>query len=236
MRVVLGFDTATRATAVALRLGEGRTLEARDDPAAGEHPGHATRLLDLATGLLDQADLDWGALELIAVGLGPGTFTGLRIGVASARGLAQSLGIPLSGVSSLAALAAPALAAPGNNDFDGILTVLDARRGEAFAAAYATAGEMLAPRALAPEDLPGILGDAEMNDRWLAVGDGALRFQEILNDGGFQSPPADSPLHLLSAEAVCDLGDRAPATDGRMLLPEYCRRPDAEITLENQPK
>jgi tRNA threonylcarbamoyladenosine biosynthesis protein TsaB len=233
MRTVLGFDTATRATAVALRLGDDQTLEARDDPASGAHPGHATRLLGLAASLLDRAGIGWRDLELIAVGLGPGTFTGLRIGVASARGLGASLGVPLSGVSSLAALAEPALAQLDDSDLEGVLTVLDARRGEAFVAAHTTSGEMLTARALPPGRLPVLLGNTASNDRWLAVGDGALRFEEILRPAGFRIPPADSPLHLISAKAICALGDRAPEADEQILLPEYCRRPDAEIALES---
>src|ERR1700682_1044009 len=178
--IVLGFDTATRSTAVGLRLADGSTLQARDDPGPGGHPGHATRLLALTGQLLERAGVGWSALDRIAVGLGPGTFTGLRVGVATARGLAQSLSAELVGVSSLRALAhsaaargartvdlegepvAPGAASPRRGvgaDSAGepcaVLAVIDARRGEVFAAAY-LAGENgstieLAPaRALAP--------------------------------------------------------------------------------------
>jgi tRNA threonylcarbamoyladenosine biosynthesis protein TsaB len=104
---VLGFDTATGATAVALldtSAGE-RTIEARDDPPSGERPRHASRLLTLITEVLSSAELGWDDLDRIAVGLGPGTFTGLRIGIATARGLAQARSIPLVGVSTLQSLA-----------------------------------------------------------------------------------------------------------------------------------
>ena len=132
--IVLGFDTATRSTAVALRLADGSTLQARDDPAPDERPGHATRLLEMADELLAGAGIGWSALERIAVGRGPGTFTGLRVGVATARGLAQSLGVELVGVSSLRALAEPRLRSERAGSR--VLAVLDARRGEAFVAAY----------------------------------------------------------------------------------------------------
>ena len=99
--IVLGFDTATPSTTVALRMADASTLQARDDPGSGEHPGHATRLLAMTDGLLAGAGIAWSALDRIAVGVGPGRFTGLRVGVATARGLAQSLSLELVGVSSL---------------------------------------------------------------------------------------------------------------------------------------
>jgi len=146
--IVLGFDTATPATAVGLRLADGRVLEGRDDPGAGERPGHSTRLLPLAHDLLSQAGLGWRDVDRIAVGVGPGTFTGLRIGVASARGLAQSLGVDLVGVSSLRALAEAA-----REDHDLVLAAIDARRREVFIAAYRGEDELIEPQPLPPERL-----------------------------------------------------------------------------------
>jgi tRNA threonylcarbamoyladenosine biosynthesis protein TsaB len=246
--IVLGFDTATSATAVALRLGDSSTSRRRDDPAAGEHPGHATRLLALADELLTEAGVGWGELERIAVGVGPGTFTGLRVGVASARGLAQSLSVGLVGVSSLAALAeaadAPASdAGPPEEGHDALLAVIDARRGEAFAAAYASApgaipGELAPARALAPADLAALPAalDAEHGGaprRWLAVGDGAVRYREQLQAAGVAVPPVGSGLHLLDAGAICAAGARAPqAHEPQEIVPDYHRRPDAELALE----
>ena len=236
--IVLGFDTATRSTAVALRLADGSTLQARDDPAPGDRTGHATRLLGIADELLAGAGIGWSALERIAVGRGPGTFTGLRVGVATARGLAQSLGIELVGVSSLRALAEPRLhSAQGSPR---VLAVLDARRGEAFVAAYERTGpdggstaELVAPVALVPEQLRDVVGQG---DGWEAIGDGAVHFRGELESSGMSVPPDASPLHLLSAEAICELGARAPAgaQEGKAILPEYGRRPDAEIALERK--
>jgi len=240
--IVLGFDTSTSATAVALRLADGRTTQARDDPPAGAHPGHATRLLELTRGLLAQAGVAWSGLDRIAVGVGPGSFTGLRVGVATARGLAQSLSAELVGVSSPRTLAATALA-PDAGDAEecgAVLAVIDARRGEVFAAAYeagpaAAPRELAAARALAPQELADLVAEAERAAggvrRWLAVGDGARRFREQLERAGIATPPDDSRLHLLSAAAVCELGARAPAASLHELLPDYRRRPDAELAL-----
>jgi tRNA threonylcarbamoyladenosine biosynthesis protein TsaB len=237
--IVLGFDTATSSTAVALRMGDESMRQVRDDPALGEHPGHATRLLPMVGELLAQENIDWSALERIAVGLGPGAFTGLRVGVATARGLAQSLGIELVGVSSLQALAVPALRESGGSP---VLAVLDARRGEAFVAPYlatdqGSVRECMLPRALAPEDLGDMLAQAEgqlkgdHGEPWRAIGDGAVRFRNHLEDVGVVVPPDSSALHILSAEMICDLGVCAIASD-ETIVPNYLRRPDAEIALE----
>jgi tRNA threonylcarbamoyladenosine biosynthesis protein TsaB len=262
--IVLGFDTATSSTSVALRLADGRTTEARDDPPAGAHPGHATRLLDLARGLLEDAGIGWDAVARLAAGTGPGTFTGLRVGIATARALAQSLSVPVIGVSSLQALAHAALAdRPAVVDRDehtgqptvvdheehsgqpapgGVLAVIDARRGEVFAAAYQRGDhgvprELTAALALAPEKLGKLLARAEQSaggpHRWLAVGDGALRFRDELALPGVEIAADRSPLHLVSAAAICELAVRAVAPGGyEQLVPDYRRRPDAELALE----
>jgi len=260
MTIVLGFDTATSSTAVGLRLADGGTLQARDDPGPGKHPGHATRVLAMTGTLLAQAGIAWSALDRIAVGLGPGAFTGLRVGVATARGLAQSLEVELVGVSSLRALAeaagaerrAQAVEAAGEDgcradradlagEHEGVLAVIDARRGEVFAAAYAAGDELVSPRSSAPEALESVMAQAagqkgrERGQRWLAVGDGAVRFRGYLEAAGAVVPVDSSPLHKVSAEAICDLGARAPAVGVReAILPDYQRRPDAEIALEGK--
>jgi len=273
--IVLGFDTATSASAVGLRLADGATLRARDDPAPGERPGHATRLLGMSAQLLAEAGIGWGAIERIAAGVGPGRFTGLRVGIATARGLAQSLGVELVGVSSLRALAAPVVwsqtvaaaehpagAYDGEDledvDLEGVLTVIDARRGEVFAGAYARedrsviggarAGvrsddlndphELAGPRALAPQDLGRVIEEAPSTAtgahpaRWVAVGDGAVLCREQLQALEVRVPSEDSPLHKVSGEAICALATGADAMAIETVLPDYRRRPDAELALE----
>lgn len=249
--IVLGFDTATQSTAVALRLADGGTLQARDDPAPDGHPGHATRLLGMAGELLAAAGLGWGALQRIAVGVGPGRFTGLRIGIATARGLAQSLAVELVGVSSLRALALAATAR--EDDARATLAVIDARRGEAFAAGYPAAtdfsrqglpggepldGEIVFPRALGPAGLEEIVAGIEQRggargQQWQAVGDGAVHFREQLRSAGVRVAQDDSPLHLVDPGAICELGARAaPASSYEQILPDYRRTPDAALARE----
>jgi tRNA threonylcarbamoyladenosine biosynthesis protein TsaB len=248
--IVLGFDTSTPATAIALRLPDGVTLQARDDPGHGRRPGHATRLLPLAADLLAQAGLRFADVHRIAVGVGPGTFTGLRIGVASARGLAQSLDAELLGVCSPRALALAAGAAgpePGGGGI--VLSLIDARRGEVFAAAYAPVEEPLAqrestpprelapPRALAPARLAEILDEVAANGddvaRWVAVGNGAVLHRDALASLPIRVPADDSPLHRVSGEAICALAVAGVAQPLDTVLPDYRRRPDAEPAREH---
>ena len=219
--IVLGFDTATPATAVALLdgAGPGGARHRLHVPAPGVRPGHAPLLLGYAHELLDEAGLTFADVDRIAVGLGPGGFTGLRIGVATARALAQAADAEIVGVSTLQTLAMAALPAPGQ----AVLAVVDARRGEVFAAGWRRAEQVLAPRAVAPSRLAalGVSG-------WLAVGDGALRFREDLQDAGCEVPEAPSSQHVVDAEMVCEIALRAPrGTPLELVVPDYLRKPDA---------
>ncbi len=227
--IVLGFDTATQATAVGLRLADGTVLQARDDPGEHERPGHATRLLAMAARLLGQAGISWNELERIAVGVGPGRFTGLRVGIATARGLSQSLGIELVGVCSLRALARPA-----GEDAEAVLAVIDARRGEVFAAAYAAGRESTPAGAVDPARLKDLTAAAA--GPWLAVGDGAIRYRDHLLANEITVPDIDSGLHRIAGSAVCELAAEREAQASEAVLPDYRRRPDAEVSLERAAK
>jgi tRNA threonylcarbamoyladenosine biosynthesis protein TsaB len=216
--VILGLDTATPATAVAVLPADGEPVELRHDPAAGERPGHAAQLLPLARRALRAAGATFADVTRIGVGVGPGTFTGLRIGVATARALAQATGAELAPVSTLAALAEAA------GDERPVLAVLDARRGEAFAAAFQRGEQLVAPMAVAPEELADLADPALAP--WLAVGDGAVRFRERLEPAA-EVPADPSALHRVSALAVCRLAGVARTVDRDALLPDYVRAPDA---------
>src|SRR4051794_25119141 len=158
MSAVVGFDTATRSTAVAVLVPGGAEVELRDDPATGESPRHAETLQPLLERALAQAEVEWDDVERICVGVGPGGFTGLRLGVATARALAPGRDLTLTRVSSLEALARRAemvprreVEAPGAPDPHGpVLALIDARRGEVFAAGYRHHRCTLQPVAIAP--------------------------------------------------------------------------------------
>jgi tRNA threonylcarbamoyladenosine biosynthesis protein TsaB len=219
--MILGIDTATAGTAVAVWAPDGPEVERRDDPQPGARPAHAQRLLPLVEAVLTAAGAAWEDVERIAVGVGPGGFTGLRLGIATARALAQARDLPLAGVSSLEALASLAkqgdspLVSPGGV----VVAAIDARRGEVFAAAYPGFG----PAALKPDELARRIAPGT-----LTVGDGAVRFREELERAGAAIPAGDSPLHRVSALQICRLGAQAEPAGRDTLLPDYRREPDAK--------
>ena len=215
--MILAFDTATPSTAAAAWAPGGVGVERRDDPARGERPRHAERLLPLLEEALEAAGADWEDVKRLAVGVGPGGFTGLRLGIATARALAQARGLPVVAVSSLEALARGA-DAPGK-----IAAVINARRGEVFAAAWDGGAQLLEPAAIAPAALAERLPPG-----FIAVGDGAVRFREQLERGGATVPADGSPAHRVSALSIARLAQGREPADRDALLPDYHREPDAE--------
>jgi tRNA threonylcarbamoyladenosine biosynthesis protein TsaB len=221
--LILALDTATPATVVGVAAPDGTLLaQRRHDPAPGERPGHTAQLLPLAHAALTEAGAGWSDVTRIGAGVGPGTFTGIRIGVATARALAQGLDAETVALSTLRALA---LGAAGRAAGP-ILAVLDARRGEAFVAAYDPRGAaILPPSAWAPERLAEVPGLAP--GAWQAVGDGAVRFRAELEAVGVAVAPDDADLHQVSAGPLCRLAAEAPPVPRDALVPEYVRAPDA---------
>lgn len=202
----------------------------RHDPAPGERPAHATALLPLVHEALAEAGLDLADVKRLGVGIGPGSFTGLRIGLATARGLAQALDLPLAPVSSLDALAAGASAEVGPDR--AVLAVIDAGRGEGFALAVRGDRRLGEPAALGPEALTqavaALAADPGQNaGRPLAAGSGAIRFQAQLRAAGAAVPADESPLHRLDGRQLCRLAAAAEPADRDAVLPHYARPPDA---------
>jgi tRNA threonylcarbamoyladenosine biosynthesis protein TsaB len=190
--LTLAFDTATSAATTAL---------VRDGEVLGEAVSRAVRVLEDADELLRAGGVERSELTGIVVGTGPGSFTGMRLGLAAARGLALALDLPVAGVSTLDALAAGA---------PGAVPVVDAGRREVFALVD---GE---PVVCAPQEIVG----------GLCVGDGALRYREVLEQRGSEVPPDDDDRHLPRARFHVQLArDFGPA---EAVEPLYLRVPDAE--------
>jgi len=215
---LLGFDCSTAACAVCVVRSDGAAFEAPHAEPLAERPAHGRELLAAIVATLERSGIAFSDLDAIAVGVGPGGFTGLRIGISTAHGLALAHGTPLRPVSSLAALAA-------GIDSPLALPLIDARRGELFGALYENGERRWEPFALTPEDLATRLaGEASAP---LAAGDGALRYREPLERAGLAIAGADAPAHRVSAAQVCRLAegvaDRAPEA----VRPDYVREPDA---------
>jgi tRNA threonylcarbamoyladenosine biosynthesis protein TsaB len=191
--LILAFDTATDVATSAL-VADGEVL--------AERMSRAVTLLEDVDALLRQAGSRTRELEALAVGIGPGSFTGVRIGLSTARGLALALGLPVAGVSTLDALAAGA---------PGALPVIDARRREVF-----VPGQVLAPADLAVEA------------GRVYVGSGAVRYREVLEAKGGEIPPDGDERHLPRARFHARLArEFGPA---EAVEPLYVRLPDADRT------
>lgn len=193
--LTLAFDTATGVATSAL---------VRDGEVLGERASRAVRVLADAEELLEQAGAEPRELSRLVVGTGPGSFTGVRMGLAAARGLAFALDLRLAGVSTLEALAAGA---------PGALPVVDAGRREVFTLVDGN------PAVAAP-------GELRIEPGTTCVGDGAVRYREVLEALGATIPPRDSELHLPRARFHAELAREF--LDPETVEPLYLRLPDAE--------
>ena len=191
---MLAFDTATDVATSAL-VDDGEVL--------GERASRAVTLLEDVDALLRQGGAHPRDLDALAIGTGPGSFTGVRIGLAVARGLALSLDLPGAGVSTLAALAAGA---------PGAVPVVDARRSEVFALVDGR------PVVVAP-------GELEVTAGIEYVGDGALRYRTLLEERGAVVPPDDDERHRPRARFHAQLAHDFGAVEE--IEPLYLRVPDA---------
>ena len=235
MTLVLGFDTATEDVAVALVRFDGSAsgaelmAERSSGVSRGERPRHAAELLAELEAVVEPVD-GWSGVDLIGVGVGPGSFTGLRIGVATARALAQALATPVVPIGTLAALAR-GIGERSEADGRARLAVLDARRGQAFAALHGAAAEELWPPLVA---LPAELAQrvAGLSQPPLAAGSGAIRFRDELEAAGAEVLPDVEPVHRISARWICLLARAGRPARPESIEPVYLRPPDAELWLE----
>jgi tRNA threonylcarbamoyladenosine biosynthesis protein TsaB len=194
--LTLAFDTATSVATAAL---------VRDGEVLGERVSRAVRVLEDADELLREAAVERTELTGLVVGTGPGSFTGLRMGLAAARGLALALELPVAGVSTLAALAAGS---------PGALPVVDAGRREVF-----TVSESGVPLCSSAQEL-------QLDPGTVCVGDGALRYRTALEELGAEIPPDGDGRHLPRARFHVELARDFGSAE--LVEPLYLRIPDAE--------
>ena len=195
--LTLALDTATAVATTAL---------VRDGAVLGERVSVPIRVLEDVDSLLREAGADPQELDAIVVGTGPGSFTGVRLGLGAVRGLAFALDVPVAGVSTLAALGAGAR---------GAVPVIDAKRREVF---VEEGGAIVALPAAAFE-APGRT----------CVGDGALRYRAHLEATGAIVPPDDDERHLPRARFHVELARDFGAAE--LVEPVYVRAPDADRML-----
>ena len=224
--LTFALDTSTQSPSLAVT----RSHRLVGELWLGPDPGAGRRVLEGAHHLFAATGTRLEELERIVVGVGPGGFTGLRIGLATAAALGQALDCPVVGASSLEALAAgiAETVRPGAV----VVPAHDARRGELFAAAYDVASDGSLSQRIAPCALPA----AELAERLAtllgsgvavtAAGSGALVARQVLAAAGIGIPSEDAGAHRLRAAALVV---RVDAGAGRLPLPVYARLPDAEV-------
>ena len=223
--LILGIETATEKVSCALGGHEG--VLGLFEVARGRR--HAESLAPAIEFVCGQADVTLGELGAIAVDVGPGLFTGMRVGIATGKALAQALRVPMIGISSLDLLAFP-LHRGGRL----IASVVDARRGELFYALYRPVPggvqRITEPSVGTVDDLVADL--VARGDEVVCVGDGALRYRDAIDElvrvdiaEQWLSNPSAAPLvQLAHAKAI-----REEWVNPWELAPMYLRKPDAQI-------
>ncbi|MDQ3569603.1 MAG: tRNA (adenosine(37)-N6)-threonylcarbamoyltransferase complex dimerization subunit type 1 TsaB [Actinomycetota bacterium] len=228
--IVLGIETATEQSGCA--LGGMKGILASFHVANGRR--HAETLAPAIEFTCRQARVALAEVSVIAVDVGPGLFTGLRVGVATAKAMAQGLRIPMIGLSSLDLLA---FAVHRTSRL--IVAVIDARRGEVFSALYRSvpggAQRLEPPRVSSPEDVASEL--MARNEESLLVGDGALRYADAFADVGAVEIGETSLAHP-SASALVELAHPQALREEFVpyweLQPTYLRKSDAELNWERR--
>ena len=236
MPIILAADTSTATNSVA--LCHDTVVLAETVVAAGRL--HSERLIPTIDWLLKEAGLTLAGVELLAVAIGPGSFTGLRIGAATWKGLALANGLPLAGVPTLDAMTRLCPFPPRGY----LATVLDARMKEVFAAVYRLDGgerhTVIAPLACRPEALAESLEQLPDFDPAALglVGDGATLydgyFRERWPDATIAPPSLGVPrASAVAQEALHAIGRGLP-TDPAAVTPVYLRKSQAEINREKK--
>ena len=206
--IVLGLDTCLASCSVAVRDGERVLAHASEVMARG----HQERLAPMAQAVMAKAGLAFPDLRRIGVTVGPGSFTGLRVGIAFAKGLASALAIPAVGIGTLEALAA------GTNGL--AFAVIDARRGQVYAQAFEDGRALMAPDALPLESAAARLAEIGLGRPVTLIGSGAGLLAPLVPQARVLAAEGADARQVARLAA-----EREPAP----LSPLYLRAPDAKL-------
>lgn len=233
---ILGIDTSTRCCTIAITRGTHEQGEVLAEISLSSSVTHSRRIITLVDRIFSETELSWDDINGIAIGLGPGSFTGLRIGMATAKGFAAATGKKLLGVSTLTALAACC------GSQKRICAVIDARKKEVYTAFYRRSESGILEtekdvRALSPESLCD-----EIDEPTLMVGDGVNRYSDVwlssVNSGNIEF--ASAYLHGPSGASIAllggDLYQNEDFLDVASSAPLYVRASDAELNLAQKRK
>jgi tRNA threonylcarbamoyladenosine biosynthesis protein TsaB len=219
---ILAIDTSSAACSVALRDATGSLIAHRFEALAR---GHAERLMPMLRETMAEAGIGFADLALIAVTTGPGSFTGIRVGLAAARGLALASALPLLGVTAFEAM--QEAVAPAERQRRTLLVAIDSRRGDLFIQGFAADGTPLAaPAAVTQEALAAAVPAGAL----LLAGDGAARAAAVLAAAGRDVAVAGAagPPDAAAVAAVALSRRRAGETPVPP-LPLYLRAPDVTL-------
>ena len=230
--LILALDTTTRTGSCAVAR-DGRVLRERASDAS-KPP--ASRLPGDLVSLLEDERIALADIDVFAVATGPGSFTGLRVGIATMQGLAVATGKPLIGVSALDALALVGGSASRNPPYVHTATWIDAWRGEVYAALYEHGREVEAPVVAKPEAI--LAGLAAAGTPTLFIGDGAASFQDLIaRTLGDRAHFADPVVPLLGgaiASLATDAARAGQCPPPHAIRPLYVRRTDAELARDTK--
>ncbi len=208
--ILLAVDTCLDACSAAL-LADGEVLASRSEPM---QRGHQERLAPMVAEMMDGAGMAFSRLDRVASTVGPGSFTGLRVGLAFAKGLSEALTIPLVGIGALPALAA------GRAGF--VCAIVDARRGQVYLQAFRDGAALMAPDALAVETAAARLAELVGGGAVTLVGSGAPLLAPMIPGATVETPAGPDP----AAVARLAMAVRDPVPKAR---PLYLRTPDAKL-------
>jgi tRNA threonylcarbamoyladenosine biosynthesis protein TsaB len=227
---ILVIDTATKIEVVSVLAGN--TVSDKTMNTGLSHAATLFSNIDLA---LQEANIDLRDLNIIGVGTGPGSFTGIRIAVTTARMLAQLLNLPLVGIKTPLMYACSAEAGPEEN----ILIAFDAKKGRVFGALYKKSGHELKPvEIIRPGDyrIEQLTGKADMNKKTLLIGDGCGKYYEeiksAIKDHALLKDFRPSGRKICELVKTTWLKNPDEYSDLNKILPFYARRSDAEIIKE----